>query len=196
MADTACMLCKRKLTFLGLRKHFFSTSHKQDIINAVHTKRKRHEAWLQSYETSRAYPKLYVSEKETDACYFCPECKFVRGVKNARIPTCGHFKEMADFIKECLASKPSITIVEEVEKPKASLDDMEALKKQNTRLQTQLTKSRESESDMLDEVDGYFSLLEHLHSHDTVAFDTSLAFLKTSNQKLYDKVIRDLDIEV
>lgn len=195
MSDTACMLCKRKVTFLGLRKHFFSTFHKQDIINAVHMKKKRHEAWLQSYETSRTYPKIYISDKETDACYFCPECKFVRGVKNARVPTCNHFKEMADYIKECLASTPSIPIVEEVEKPKASLDDMEALKKQNIRLQTQLTTSRESEADMLDEVDGYFLMVSHLHSHDTIAFQTCMTFLKANNVKLYEKVLRDLDIE-
>jgi hypothetical protein len=190
------MLCDKKLTYLGLRKHFFSVAHKQDIINAVHKKKKRYEVWLESYETSRSYPKIYVSEKETDACYFCPECKFVRSVKNARIPTCNHFKEMANYIKECLEAVPSVPVPEEVEKPKASLDDIEALKKQNTRLQTQLTASRESEADMIDEVDGYFSLIGHLQSCGTITFDSSLAFLKKNNTKLYEKILRDLDIEV
>jgi hypothetical protein len=195
MADTACMLCKRKVTFLGLRKHFFSTFHKQDIINAIHSKKKRHEAWLQTYETSKTYPKIHITDKEADACYFCPECKTVRGMKNARVPTCGHFKEMAAFIKECLAATSSVPVVEEVEKPKVSSDDMEALKKQNTRLQTQLTASRASEADMLDDVDGYETMIQHLHRHDTTAFDNCLAFLKTNNLKLYEKVIRDLEIE-
>jgi len=190
------MLCDKKLTFLGLRKHFFSVAHKQDIINAVHTKKKRYEVWLENYETTRSYPKIFVSDKETDACYFCPECKFVRSVKNARIPTCNHFKEMSDYIKECLAAKPSVPILEEVEKPKESSEDVEALKKQNTRLQTQLTTSRESQADLIDENDGYYSFIRHLQDTDTIAFDSCLAFLKTNNIKLYEKLLSDLDIEV
>jgi hypothetical protein len=103
---------------------------------------------------------------------------------------------MAAFIKECLAATSSVPVVEEVEKPKVSSDDMEALKKQNTRLQTQLTASRASEAEMLDEVDGYFSYIAHLHSSDISEFHRFLEFLKTNNTKLSEKVMRDLDIEV
>jgi hypothetical protein len=183
---TACLICKKEMTFAGLRYHTFSSFHANDIINSIHAKKTRYVNWLELYAKnpkSCPFPKLFLTQLPNVSHDFCITCKKVRDVRNNIPLDCdeSHKKASAEFIKECLAKEPTIAVPEEPEAPKVSDADHAALKKQVTRLQTQNESLKDMNAEASDDADALYTLLTHFHETDTDIFYQMMTRMKTSN---------------
>ena len=187
------MICKKTVTYAGLKKHVFSSFHAQDIINAIHRHKSRYEAWLKKYEASPATtqaPLILFSDKPNEGYYFCPECNSLRSYRSPKLLTCGHLKETADFIRECLKKDAGVK-----EDAIVSNAEVELLKKKLEKAELQLKKEREHNAILCEENMAYYSAVSHFHEHDTHSFNTIMSFMKEKEPEFHKKLLKDLDIE-
>ena len=191
-----CIICKKEMTNTGLKHHLFSGFHAKDIINAIHSKKSIYLSWLEKLNSnpkSCGFPKLYLTKTPNVSHEFCHPCKRFREVKTNRPIECddSHKKATADFIKECLAKEPSIPIVEEVQAPKISADDMSALKKQNARLVSLSENQKNIISDLTDYEDALTFLFTQIKDSDTDLFNR----FREQHSAVYEKEIKKLEEE-
>ena len=195
---TTCVICSKSMSVPGYRKHIFSSTHSQDIINAIHKRKRTYQTWLESFARSPAgtsYPKLFLNDKDADACLFCPVCKSLRQLRHNASLSCGHKKEMSEFIKECLAKEPTVPVVEEPEAPKVSDADLAALKKQVNRLQAQNESLKEMNAEASDDADALYTLLTHFHETDTDIFYQLMTQLKSSHSSVHERQLKNFEDE-
>ena len=190
---TVCLLCKKEVSSSGIRKHLFSGTHMNDIINSIHAKKKTYTSWLAKFDSSPQscpFPKLYLTNHLNVSHDFCFPCKRFRDVRTNRPIECDgtHKKESAEFIRQCLAKEPTVPIVEEA--PKPSIDEA-ALKRENTRLKAQLEASTES----IEDGDALYSLLTHFHEHDEDMFKSIMHELKLIDPSVYERQIKQFEEE-
>lgn len=195
---TTCTICSKSMSVPGYRKHIFSSTHTQDIINAIHMRKRTYQLWLENFAKSPAgtsYPKLYLNNKDADACLFCPVCKSLRQLRHNATLSCGHKKEMSEFIKECLAKEPTVAVPEEPEAPKVSDADLAALKKQVVRLQTQNESLKDMNVEASDDADALYTLLTHFHETDTDIFYRMMSHMKTTNPDAHARQLKNFEAD-
>jgi hypothetical protein len=197
---TACLICKKEMTFAGLRYHTFSSFHANDIINSIHSKKSRYTSWLEAYNKnskSCPFPKLYLTQSPNISHDFCYTCKKVRDVRNNIPLDCdeSHKKASAEFIKECLAKEPTVVMPEEPEAPKVSDADLTALKKQVTRLQTQNESLKEMNAEASDDADALLTLLTHFQETDSDIFYQLMTRLKTTHPLVHERQLKNFEEE-
>lgn len=197
--SASCPICKKSMTFAGLRQHIFSTFHAKDLINAIHKRKGLYTTLLEKFATQPkacAFPKLYLTQS-SDSHEFCITCKKFRTVKNNMPIDCNdeHKQKTMEFIKECLAKEPSEPIVDVVEAPKTSDADVEQLKKQVVRQQKQIAALESTGEEASDDADAFYSLLSHMNDTDTHIFDELMAFLKSKHPLVHERQLKNFDIE-
>jgi len=193
MDKTSCTLCKKEMSFNGFRKHFFSFTHAQDIIDAIHKRKAALEDWVKSYEKSPAstkHPTLLFTNNVNDSLYFCNVCKTVRPVKNGNRPTCTHFKEIAEFIKHSLTQTPTAEQFQET--PSVSTKELEDMKKKIASLEKQLKVARDIQNDLTEENDRYFTCISHMHDEESSSYEVFMEVCKTKAPELHNKIEEDL----
>jgi hypothetical protein len=184
------------MTYAGLKKHIFSNFHTQDIIAAFQRKRGKYEAWLKKFETSpntSVAPLLHFSDKPAEGYYFCAVCKSLRSYTNAKVLTCNHLQETAEFIKACL--KKDATSEAAVSHSQTSCADIEALRTKLDKVEQRLKESLFMNSDLIEDSIGYYRAVKYLKGNDAYAFDTIMSYLKENSVELHGKIVRDLDDE-
>jgi hypothetical protein len=196
----SCPLCNKEFSFPGLKKHLFSTSHIQDMINAIHKKKITYNAWLYKFAASpntTPFPRICFTDKEADACQFCTVCKSIRYIKNNRPLTCNHKSEIAEFIRECLKKEVINSVVEETpaEDDQKMLKDLTALKKQVNRLQSQVESLKSLNEEASDDADALYTLLTHFHETDSDIFYQMMTHIKTSNPATHARQLKNFEEE-
>lgn len=193
---TTCVICSKSMSIPGYRKHIFSSTHAQDIVNAIHKRKRTYQLWLENFAKSPAgtsYPKLFLNDKDADACLFCPVCKSLRHLRHNATLTCNHKKEMCEYIKECLAKEPTTAVPEEPEAPKVSEADIAALKKQVTRLQAQNESLKDMNAEASDDADALLTLLTHFQENDTDIFYQLMTRLKSTHSSVHERQLKNFE---
>ena len=194
-----CPICKKSMTFAGLRQHIFSTFHAKDLVNAIHKRKGLYTTLLERFATqpkSCGFPKLYLTQSN-ESHEFCYPCKKFRTVKNNMPIDCcdDHKKQSMEFIKGCLDKEPSEPILEDVVAPKTSDADVEQLKKQVVRQQKQIAALEAAGEEASDDADAFYSLLSHMNETDTQAFNDAMQFLKSKHPNVHERQLKNFDIE-
>lgn len=193
MNETSCMLCKKKMTYAGFKKHIFSNFHKQDIINAIHRKRKAHEAWLAKYEASPAtanHPIIRFTDKHNEGYHFCHVCKSMRSIAHGNILTCNHLKEIADFIKDCLKKDADVK-----EDNIVSNAEVELLKEKLKKAEERYKREHDLNVTFCEENGAYYSAICHVQENDTHAFNAIMSFMKKEEPAFHKQLLKNFDMD-
>lgn len=197
--SASCPICKKTMTFAGLRQHIFSGFHAKDVINSIHKRKVLYTTLLEKFTTqpkSCGFPKLYLTQTASESHEFCHPCKKFRTVKNNMPIDCNddHKKQSMEFIKECLAKEASEPIVEEVEAPKTSDADALQLKKQVVAQQKKIAALESAGEEASDDADAFYAMLSHMNEEDTAVFDQMMAFLKANHPSVHDRQIKNFSL--
>jgi hypothetical protein len=170
--EYSCVICSKKVSRQNKIKHLFSSSHSQDIWNAILKRKEMFNLWINSLSTKNplVIPSILFSGSSYKICLACNSL-------NQSLPTfcgcpCGDMAQNAKLIKDILDTKT----FKENPKFQKSVDtepmniacqteeDSNTLKKENAKLKTQIH-NLEIDAKIIEASESNSDALNHILSH-------------------------------
>jgi len=188
--EYSCVICSKKVNRKNKSSHLFSSSHSQDIWNAILKRKEMFNLWINSLSTKNPLiiPSILFSGSSYKICLACNSL-------NQSLPTfcgcpCGDMAQNAKLIKDILDTK---TFKENPKFQKSVAtepmvkysqteggEDIKILQKENAKLKTQIH-NLEIDSKIIEASESNSDALNHVLSH-----------LQETNLELMLKMMREI----